>query len=124
MIKQVNTIANEAWFRGSTEIEQIEYRNGALNPIDNVEKVNVPILMIHGSVDQRVQPVQARIYYKELDRLGKPYKFVELDGADHFSNTLFFEHQIELYQSIIDFLANDCGPGGIADDLGRMNASR
>lgn len=124
MVKQVNTIANEAWFRGSTEIEQMEYRNGALNPIDHVEKVNVPILMVHGSVDQRVQPVQARIYYKELDRLGKPYKFVELDGADHFSNTLFFEHQIELYQSIIDFLANDCGPGGIADDTGRMNASR
>lgn len=117
MIRQVNTIANERWFRGASEIEQIAYRNGALNPIDNVEKVNVPILLIHGSVDQRVQPVQARIYYKELDKHGKNYKFVELEGADHFSNTLFFVHQIELYESIIDFLANDCGPNGLADDL-------
>ncbi len=117
MIKQVNTIANESWFRGAVKIQQLAYRKGALNPIDNVEKVNVPILLIHGSVDQRVQPVQARIYVKELEKYGKPYKFVELEGADHFSNTLFFEHQIELYESMIDFLANDCGPNGLADDL-------
>lgn len=117
MIKQVNTIANESWFRGASEIEQIAYRNGALNPVDEVEKVNVPILLIHGSVDQRVQPVQARLYYKQLEKYGKPYKYVELDGADHFYDTLYFEHQIELYESMIDFLANDCGPNGLADDL-------
>jgi hypothetical protein len=56
-----------------------------------------------------------------LDRLNKPYKFVELEGADHFSNTLFFEHQIKLYESMIDFLANDCGPNGLADDLSASN---
>jgi dipeptidyl aminopeptidase/acylaminoacyl peptidase len=117
MIKQVNTIANESWFRGSGEIEQLAYRKGALNPIDEVSKVNVPILMIHGSVDQRVQPVQARIYLKELEKHGKPYKFVELDGADHFSNTWTYDHQMDIYQSMIDFLANDCGPNGLADDL-------
>ncbi len=122
MVKQVNTIANESWFRGATEIEQIEYRNGALNPIENVDKVNVPVLLVHGSVDQRVQPVQARIYYRELKKLGKSFKFVELDGADHFSDTLFFDHQIELYESIIDFLANDCGPNGLADNLSAANA--
>jgi hypothetical protein len=34
---------------------------------------------------------------------------VELEGADHFSSTLFFRHQIELFESMIDFLENDCG---------------
>jgi dienelactone hydrolase len=116
MVKQVNTIANESWFRGSTEIEQMAYRRGAINPVDEVEKVNVPILLIHGSVDQRVQPVQARLYYKQLEKHNKPYKYVELEGADHFYDTLFFEHQIELYESLIDFLGNDCGPGGLKDD--------
>jgi dipeptidyl aminopeptidase/acylaminoacyl peptidase len=74
-------------------------------------------LLIHGSVDQRVQPVQARIYLKELEKYNKPYKYVELDGADHFSNTLFYRHQIELYTSMIDYLANDCGPNGLSDNL-------
>ena len=34
---------------------------------------------------------------------------VELEGADHFYDTLYYEHQIELYTSMIDFLQNDCG---------------
>ena len=108
MIKQVNTIANEAWYRGAGEMEQDAYRNGALNPVDEAEKVNVPILMVHGTVDQRVQPVQAKLYLKKLDKYNKPHKIVWLEGADHFYDTLFYEHQIELYESMIDFLANDC----------------
>ena len=63
-----------------------------------VDKVNVPILLIHGSVDQRVQPVHAResLSYRELDKHGKNYKFLlSSKGADHFSNTLFYRHQIE-----------------------------
>lgn len=122
MVKQVNTIANERWFRGAVEIEQMEYRKGAVNPVDEVENVNVPILLIHGSVDQRVQPVQARIYLKELEKHNKPYKYVELDGADHFYDTLYYEHQIELYSSMIDFLANDCGPGGLTDNVSVADA--
>ncbi len=109
MTKQVNTIANESWYRGATELEQNAYRNGAVNPVDVADKVNVPILMVHGSVDQRVQPVQAKIYLKQLDKYSKRHKVVWLEGADHFYDTLFYEHQIELYESMTDFLANDCG---------------
>ena len=58
---------------------------------------------------------------KQLEKRNKSYKFVELDGADHFSNTLFYDHQMELYTSLIDFMANDCGPNGLADDLSASN---
>lgn len=113
MVKQVNTIANESWFRGAAEIEQMAYRKGAVNPVDEAKKVNVPMLIVHGSVDQRVQPAQARLYMSQLDRYGKDYKYLELDGADHFYDTLFYEHQSSLYNGIIDFLQNDCGPEGL-----------
>ena len=86
-----------------------EIERGALQPVDEVDKVNIPILLIHGSVDSRVLPKQARLYRKALDKAGKYYKFVELDGADHFSNTLYYDHQIELFESMIDFLQNECG---------------
>ncbi|HET6628263.1 MAG TPA: prolyl oligopeptidase family serine peptidase [Woeseiaceae bacterium] len=69
--------------------------------------------IIHGSVDQRVPPEHARKYMDALDRYKKDYQFVELKGADHFSNTLFFRHQLKLYESLIGYLANDCGPGGL-----------
>jgi hypothetical protein len=54
-----------------------------------------------------------RKYLADLEKYNKPHKYVELDGADHFSNTLFFHHQMTLYQSLVDYLKTDCGPGGL-----------
>jgi len=108
---QVNYYRNQ--LRGHGRDQQLTMWGDSINPIKEVEKVNVPILIIHGSVDQRVPPAHARKYTALLDKYGKDYKFVELDGADHFYNTLFYDHQIKLYQSLISFLKNDCGPGGL-----------
>jgi dipeptidyl aminopeptidase/acylaminoacyl peptidase len=91
------------------------YEKRAVQPVEEVDKVNVPILLIHGSVDSRVLPNQARLYRRALEKADKYYKYVELDGADHFSNTLFFDHQKLLYSSIIDFLENDCGTMSTGD---------
>ena len=99
--------------RGSQEMEQINMWRDSVNPVDEAEKVNVPMLLIHGSVDQRVPPAHVRKYLDKLDDYNKTYKYVELDGADHFSNTLFYHHQYDLYTSMIDFLKKDCGPGGL-----------
>jgi dipeptidyl aminopeptidase/acylaminoacyl peptidase len=112
-IKQVNAFANMPWFRGAGKIEQLSTWRGAVSPVEEAKNVNVPMLIVHGSVDQRVQPVQARLYRKQLDKYHKPYRFVELEGADHFYDTLYYEHQIRLYESMIDFLKNECGPGGL-----------
>jgi dipeptidyl aminopeptidase/acylaminoacyl peptidase len=102
---------------GTSKIWTEVYQYDMVEPVEEAPKVNVPVLLIHGSVDQRVRPRQAKLYLKQLEKYNKPYKYVELDGADHFSNTLFYKHQIELYTSIIDFLKTDCGPNGLADDL-------
>jgi len=99
--------------RGAQEMEQINMWRDSVNPIDEAEKVNVPMLLVHGGVDQRVPPAHVRKYLDELDENNKTYKYVELEGADHFSNTLFYHHQYDLYTSMIDFLKNDCGPGGL-----------
>lgn len=107
---QVQQVNYYRWqLRGAQEERQMAYREGSINPINEVAKVNVPMLLIHGDVDQRVPVTHANRYRKELDKYNKNYKYVELEGADHFSDTLFFHHQITLYESMIDFLANDCG---------------
>ncbi|WP_043319975.1 S9 family peptidase [Microbulbifer sp. HZ11] len=99
--------------RGAGKIEQLGMWDDSISPIEQAAKVNVPILLIHGSVDQRVPPEHAERYRKALDENGKVYKYVELDGADHFSNTLFYDHQKTLYESMISYLASDCGPDGL-----------
>jgi dienelactone hydrolase len=99
--------------RGRYRDEQLNMWRDSVSPIEETSKVNVPLLLIHGDVDQRVPPEHATKYRRALDKYAKSYKYVELEGADHFSSTLFFHHQLKLYESLIDFLKNDCGPGGL-----------
>ena len=99
--------------RGTGRAEQLRMWDDSISPLEEVEKVNVPLLLIHGSVDQRVPLDHATKYRKLLDKYNKDYKYLELDGADHFSSTLFYRHQIALYETMIDYLKNDCGPGGL-----------
>ena len=99
--------------RGAQREEQLRMWDDSVSPLDEAEKVNVPMLIVHGSVDQRVPPDHARKYLKLLDEHDKSYKYVELDGADHFYSTLFYNHQLDFFTAMTDFLANDCGPGGL-----------
>ena len=89
------------------------YQCGVVTPTDEVAKVNMSILLEHGHVDQRVRTRQASMSLAEPKKSGKPYKYVELEGADHLCDTLFHALQIKLDDSIIDFLKSDCGPGGL-----------
>jgi dipeptidyl aminopeptidase/acylaminoacyl peptidase len=106
-IMQVNYYRFE--IEGWPAIEQIRMWDDSISPVEEAEKVNVPMLLIHGDVDQRVPPDHAKKYRKLLDKHNKNYKYLELEGADHFSSTLFYNHQYDLYTSMIEFLNNDCG---------------
>ena len=99
--------------RGAQREEQLRMWDDSISPLAEVENVNVPMLIVHGSVDQRVPPDHAKKYLKLLDEHDKTYQYLELDGADHFSNTLFYDHQMQFFTAMTDFLANDCGPGGL-----------
>ena len=99
--------------RGAQRDEQLRMWDDSVSPLVEAPKVNVPLLLIHGDVDQRVPPAHAEKYRRALDRNNKRYEYVELEGADHFSSTLFYHHQLTLYESMLDYLRNDCGPGGL-----------
>lgn len=104
--------------RRNTELKALdewERRRGTIgiNPMNEISKVNIPLLMIHGNVDRRVQYYHFKEYQKAFQAAGKTGEFVTLEGADHFYNTLMFNHQQQLYTKMLDYLANDCGPGGL-----------
>ncbi|WP_444940413.1 alpha/beta hydrolase family protein [Microbulbifer sp. ZKSA004] len=99
--------------RGAQKEEQLKMWGDSISPLEYAKDVNIPLLLIHGSVDQRVPPIHAKKYRKALEKYGKDFKYVELDGADHFSDTLFFEHQNKLFESMITYLKDECGPEGL-----------
>lgn len=102
---------------GSAKIEQLTTWDGAVSPIKEVKKINVPMLVVHGDNDQRVPPEHFDKYIDELDRAGIDYQKLILEGADHFSNTLFYHHKIALYETMLDFFENDCGSMSSGDSL-------
>ena len=65
MIQQINYYRYA--LRGAQKERQLSYREDSINPIEEVAKVNVPILLIHGDVDQRVPVTHSNRYRKELD---------------------------------------------------------
>jgi len=100
----------------SKAIDDWAKRRGGLfgiNPIEEVNKVNIPLLMVHGDADRRVLYFNFKDYKKAFEKAGKTGQFVTLQGADHFGNTLMYNHQQQLYTKMLDFLKNDCGPGGL-----------
>jgi dipeptidyl aminopeptidase/acylaminoacyl peptidase len=94
--------------------EWSRHRGGTtVNPINEVSKVNIPLLMVHGDVDRRVMYYHLKDYQKAFTAAGKTGEFITMEGADHFGNTLMYTHQQQLYTKMLDYLANDCGPGGL-----------
>lgn len=90
------------------------HRGGTtVNPINEVAKVNIPLLMVHGDVDRRVMYYHLKDYQKAFQAAGKTGEFITMEGADHFYITLMYNHQQQLYTKMLDYLANDCGPGGL-----------
>jgi dipeptidyl aminopeptidase/acylaminoacyl peptidase len=100
--------------RGGTDILEEYYDNSyRVNPMEEVSKVNIPLLMIHPRQDMRVRYFNFTDYKDVFEKAGKEGQFLTLEEANHFSNTLMYRHQQQLYTKMLDFLANDCGPGGL-----------
>ena len=92
---------------------QLEQGYDGLVTVNMAEDVSVPMLIIHGDLDQRVRINQSEQFITELDRYNKPYEFLILEGADHFDNTLGYDHRMSMYQTMARYLREDCGPGGL-----------
>jgi len=82
---------------------------GGLSPIKEAANVNVPVLLIHGDRDLIVPIKHSDMFARALKAQGKPYKYVKLVDAAHTLDTMGYEHYLEFYTALLDFLAGDCG---------------
>lgn len=54
-----------------------------VSPIHAVDKLNVPLLLMHGDEDQRVPYSQSKLYAEALAKAGKPHEFITLKDEGH-----------------------------------------
>jgi dipeptidyl aminopeptidase/acylaminoacyl peptidase len=93
---------------GDPKTERARFRR--VNPVDNAEKVGVPILLAYGASDLRVPLVHGTDFRSALDRAHKEYEWVVYPGEGHgFSKD---ENVFDFFGRVERFLAKHLG--GIA----------
>ncbi len=79
--------------------------------IHNVERMTIPLLIIHGDEDQTVPFEQSEILERALRRAGKPARLVRLVDTDHY----FTPDQGEAWRTVmsesLSFFNQHIGPG-------------
>ncbi len=67
----------------------------SVSPLYTVDKLQIPLLLVHGDDDQRVPYKQSKLYADALAKAGKPYEFITLKEEGHgFSSSA--NHQLWL----------------------------
>jgi dipeptidyl aminopeptidase/acylaminoacyl peptidase len=74
----------------------------ARSPIRHVDKVSVPVLVLHGQQDKRVPLAQGEMFYRALKFNGTPVELVTYPRGPHW----FYEqeHGRDVQQRVIDWL--------------------
>ncbi|WP_293903687.1 prolyl oligopeptidase family serine peptidase, partial [Phenylobacterium sp.] len=79
-----------------------------LSPAARGDKVNVPVLLIHGRDDSVVPLEQSQIMADALKKAGRPVEFVVLKGEDHWLSR--GETRIQTLAAMIAFLEKNNPP--------------
>ena len=84
----------ETFYTDPKTPEEIKYKlykeTGATNEelknrsaIRSAENIDCPVLLLHGSVDDRVSVEQAKTFAQELEKYNKKYQLTIIEGAGH-----------------------------------------
>lgn len=104
-LNRLNAVLNDNRFLSMLQQPTVK----GVSPVEKVDKVNIPILVIHGDIDSRVPVKHSHDFVDKLKEYHKDYRYVELKDADHFYDTLFYEHKETLYRELLGWLDNKCG---------------
>lgn len=80
------------------------------SPIDHVDKVNIPTLIIHGNLDSTVDVRQSRRFVNALKKADKDVKYVEIKNMYHNPATATrYKDYMTFYPELFEFFDTKCG---------------
>lgn len=80
-----------------------------MDPMDNTEKVNIPIQLYHGDYDVRVPLWHSTDFFNRIDERQPDSEMITLELMGHQSNKWRTEHKAQVLENIERFLATTCG---------------
>lgn len=72
------------------------------SPLTHAEKIQVPVLLIHGTKDRSVPVDQSTAMYKALRKRDKNVQYIELEDGDHYLSTN--SHRLQTFKAMDSFL--------------------
>ena len=82
-----------------TEAERLRDRS----PLHHVERLQVPLLLVHGAEDSRVPVEESRQFVEACRAAGKSCTYLEVPGQGHRVSGV--ANEVEVYRTKLDFLA-------------------
>jgi len=79
-----------------------DYTLEEASPSQNVDKINVPVLLLHGVEDRSVRVTQSQFFYKNMKNAGKDIKYIEFEDGDHFLSQE--KHRVKFLEEMGHFL--------------------
>jgi dipeptidyl aminopeptidase/acylaminoacyl peptidase len=80
-----------------------------ISPVEQVAKLNVPVMLVHGTSDKTADFNQYKAMVKALEDAGRPAETYVVKGEGH--GFVKPEHQAELFRRVSAFLDKYIGPG-------------
>lgn len=77
------------------------------SPVNNVDAIKVPIMLIHGADDRVVSVGHSDAMAKALSDAGRPHRYLRLEGGDHFRSRQ--EHREIYLEAMAEFLERNIG---------------
>ena len=77
------------------------------SPLQNAQQVNIPVLLVHGAKDWKVQSLQTHEMAKALDRHNKDMQVVVIKGATHEMDRK--SDRVKLLTEVEEFLSRILG---------------
>lgn len=79
------------------------------SPVDHLADATMPVLVIHGDIDQTVPVSHGREAAEALSRGASLHEYLEVEGLDHQLNRFSREHKRQVYTAMVGWLDNQCG---------------
>ena len=74
-----------------------------ISPHSNIDKINVPVLLVHGTEDRSVDYKHGKMFAKRMKRKKKDIRFITLEDGDHHLSLQ--KHRVKFLQEMEKFLA-------------------
>lgn len=80
---------------------------GGVSPINEIENLSMPMLVVHGNGDTTVPVDQSRRFVEEAQRRNADIAYVEIEGMGH--SPIMVDDVMQFYPPLLDFLGSRCG---------------